>query len=881
MLRCCTLTSSAVRTFLIKQLLFIVRFSSVYLSEWVLWTRLAVMVADRYLTAADTPGGHSFPPMKRYLLHLSWIWGDTRHTLRQLLIYTVALSSVGDPVSTKEPSLPKVSVYSVHPDPYFSDVTASFPTNSWWTRTLAPSSPIAGPFPFQSILGDRGVSIGASTPVSSSQGLQWKPNFELNITLGTDVPISQPKAEYWDSLTLRMRWGTNNRYMRAVMVQGSPFFTIEYRGTTPNIDYSADWMKSSSNNRTTLTNRVTGDAWQIWNLPKTSNVDGVYRFARVSIKEQIQYLNSRVNTYPTAVRINYSIYNETASVTYNFTTVGNPRDLVVLSWPHHRDVMRSDIVVDGTITMATMRGDMKSVSGNIWTLIYPLPPVNMTQRVESSCEGPLGQMLHSEAVTCPSQTNLTDLRSWGMGVHRLARLVEMTSSMGMKNESDVILMKLKDSYAPWYDRNISGGIYPAYDVTWRGVVMATDPLSFFSSGPSIYNDHPSLYGYFLYGFSVMMKMDPTWAAPRKYLADEMVRDYANPSTTDHFYPVVRSYDFFHGNTWDNSFGAGGVNVERNFGESLHGYHAISVYGDSSGNRDLTNWGRLLVSMATNSLRYRLLYNSTQDPHSEPFPSSSLYNRSGLFPFVSRIDSGIYNDINIASSGLDLSTLVRPLTALSRWMIPIDWASQWWSHRGDYTSTMGGEMKNVMSILSMVEPITLRIDARDQIEGSQVQIILSEVIGCSAASISVSLSPLHTRNVLYVAQVILSEDNLTPSQAMQNLTRAIDLQRAGDDVFSVSAARHGFPSFAVDIMRDDETTSGTMESTSVKKSGTDSLMSEADGRTPKLVGAALGVIFIGGIVVVIIVYVIILRKRTRKWKGIDVHRTDPKYSKLFS
>ncbi len=44
-------------------------------------------------------------------------------------------------------------------------------------------------------------------------------------------------------------------------------------------------------------------------------------------------------------------------------------------------------------------------------------------------------------------------------------------------------------------------------------------------------------------------LDPSWIAANKDYVNALVRDVANPSSQDKFFPVSRNFDWYHGHSW--------------------------------------------------------------------------------------------------------------------------------------------------------------------------------------------------------------------------------------------------------------------------------------------------------------------------------------------
>lgn len=68
-------------------------------------------------------------------------------------------------------------------------------------------------------------------------------------------------------------------------------------------------------------------------------------------------------------------------------------------------------------------------------------------------------------------------------------------------------------------------------------------------GNTYYNDHHFHWGYFVLTAAVLGHIDPDWARDNKEYVDMFVRDYANPSAQDEYFPQHRSFDWYHGHSW--------------------------------------------------------------------------------------------------------------------------------------------------------------------------------------------------------------------------------------------------------------------------------------------------------------------------------------------
>jgi len=170
-----------------------------------------------------------------------------------------------------------------------------------------------------------------------------------------------------------------------------------------------------------------------------------------------------------------------------------------------------------------------------------------------------------------------------------------------------------------------------YDVTYGGIISSEGWLDFdggrdFFNG--LYNDHHFHNGYFIYAAAVILHFDPSW--PYAHVVLDLVRDVANPSQLDSYFPITRNKDWFVGHSWAQGINFrqdpfSGTNQEST-SESMNCYYAIHLFGLATNNKDLSNFGQLL--MLTELRSAKLYWHMT--------PDSRIYRQ----PFVKNAAVGV-------------------------------------------------------------------------------------------------------------------------------------------------------------------------------------------------------------------------------------------------
>lgn len=103
---------------------------------------------------------------------------------------------------------------------------------------------------------------------------------------------------------------------------------------------------------------------------------------------------------------------------------------------------------------------------------------------------------------------------------------------------------------------------------------------------AIYTDHMFHYGYFIYAAAVVARFDAAWQTQYKEGVNTLVRDIANASLEDKYYPITRTYDWFRmQNIADAGPAANGGNTESS-SEAINSGYGIVLWGAATGNGQL-------------------------------------------------------------------------------------------------------------------------------------------------------------------------------------------------------------------------------------------------------------------------------------------------------
>ncbi|GKY92767.1 hypothetical protein MPSEU_000246500 [Mayamaea pseudoterrestris] len=170
-------------------------------------------------------------------------------------------------------------------------------------------------------------------------------------------------------------------------------------------------------------------------------------------------------------------------------------------------------------------------------------------------------------------------------------------SLPSSKDMDNAVSELRSAVEIWVN---GSAITPfVYDSEWGGLVSCgcdfdestrdcrnrfpdcptfTDPGLDFGNG--FYNDHHFHYGYMIYAAAILSHFDHDWA--REHFEDVLllIRDIANPSDDDDYFPSWRQKDWYQGNSWASGIAMlylNGKNQESS-SEAVAAYEGVALYG---------------------------------------------------------------------------------------------------------------------------------------------------------------------------------------------------------------------------------------------------------------------------------------------------------------
>lgn len=208
-------------------------------------------------------------------------------------------------------------------------------------------------------------------------------------------------------------------------------------------------------------------------------------------------------------------------------------------------------------------------------------------------------------------------------------------------------------------------------------------------GHAFYNDHHFHAGYHIYAAATVSHFDGDWGKRNFENVLLLIRDIANPSPDDKFFPTYRMKDWYLGNSWAGGIARAYLNGrnQESSSESIAAYEAISLFGsvmtgkwseDNSSegqkkvsiSRHIRDVGRLLTSTEVRSAD-RYWHVRQEGPKSGIYPSQyTPYAVGIMWQMMAQFQTWFG-----AAPHLAIGIQLLPLTSVSEKRDALDWMQQ--------------------------------------------------------------------------------------------------------------------------------------------------------------------------------------------------------------
>ncbi|KAI0133675.1 glycoside hydrolase family 81 protein [Xylariales sp. AK1849] len=517
------------------------------------------------------------------------------------------------------------------------------------------------------------------------------------------------------------------------LVQGMAFITAIYQGSTPAIN-TGIYFKRVTKSTTGPKNGVTkytiyledGKVWHLYAYSPSGDaldltvVNNGFAKAAKPFNGIIQVtkdpggaeaiIDTAAGAYPTGVTLSGSTSGSQGSYTFTFAKAGiSNTKLLMYALPHHVecfDTNTNKAVALNVQLQTTTKGMATAVLADSWTMVEPNMPVSMDFAPWDPVTGPKKTLraasintispvaLKEISENMDQQTNQNSMYFSGKALLKFAHICYTVNDLLQNPKlAQAGLNNLKTAFSRFAYNQQQFPLY--YETAWGGLVSSAtyqtgnDGADF---GNTYYNDHHFHYGYHILAAAIIGYLDPSWLTKSNIdYVNTMVRDVANPSPGDTYFPVFRNFDWYHGHSWAHGLyeTLDGKDQESSSEDALHVY-ATKMWGSAIKDANMEARGNLMLSIITRSLSHYYLYTSDNNVQ----PSNFIGNRVAGILFENKCDHTTYFGTNIEYiQGIHMMPLL-PSTKLTRpaKFVNEEWATYFDKGRADQ---IGGGWKGII------------------------------------------------------------------------------------------------------------------------------------------------------------------------------------------
>jgi len=583
----------------------------------------------------------------------------------------------------------------------------AFPYTLWWSNTGPYGMNISHTEASQLVFGPGSPPPYYLNPIGISSLNIGAKEFTSAMSMGLDTP-----TQFTVNVTLSQGGGS----IKFPFVEGMAWITGIYSGLTPLlpsvhaiISFQSSTMSGGSKYKISLND---GTTWLIYVFPNSGSYsltqngnsvvgsghfNGYIQVAKIPIGSSTaeSIYDAQAGTYVTTMSLFGATSGSTGTYGFQFGTAGKSSSAVLhFALPHHQASFVSDTqrTATGIYLRSTTMGVMQAYTATQWTMTETLPSninwltgTGYTQSqlsaIAKAAADDINYNVGTQTATCGSQYWAGKWFAKYAAICLVAHDVLHDSALSAAG-----IAKLKAAFATFQSNQQAVGL--CYDTTWKGMTSAAGYTggSGADYGNTWYNDHHFHYGYMVYAAAVLGHLDPSWLTPANVdYINCLVRDVANPSSQDPYFPVFRSFDWFVGHSWAAGlfiFGDGknqeSTSEDYNFSYGLRLWGIVTNNPNSQARGDLMcavqrrypDLATTINGRAINAYIYMTSDNNTQ-------PSQFLPNCVSGIHWMNKMDHATFFGANEEMiEGIHMI----PVTPISPFLRPAAFVQAEWSTR---------------------------------------------------------------------------------------------------------------------------------------------------------------------------------------------------------
>jgi endo-1,3(4)-beta-glucanase len=525
------------------------------------------------------------------------------------------------------------------------------PTNAWFEGFMVGTgNRVVYSIPYHLQSYDTGLDVCIANLDTTSYTTAIIATQAANISLrATAGSATTRKVTAFTDLGCTITYGFTGGSMVADVIRGAAFTSMRYSTLTPSIftthaftsingtavDTSSVGSFTGTKFKLTLNN---GQTWIIYTtstitltqaagvLNASAPFTGTVRVAILPTGALESALDSAAPAIHTGGTVDMSISGSNYVKTLNYTMTGTGT-LLTYAMPHHQTVLSTPSYPSG-FTLTGLRGVLKAVSGNAWTLTYAItmPGFYNKNPIRADRVAAVQAALDADQGYIPTaypygiNDTIADPYFGGKKFAKSAHLALIADQLGDTVARDQLLGNLKTVMNRYLLGNDTGTKL-RYETQWGGVVSEaglTDSGRDFGNG--VFNDHYFHYGYMIYAASVIAKFDSAWLTTYKSRINDLCRDIANPATgnADPYFTPLRHFDQFEGHSWASGILEDSQANQESTSEGVNAWYGLYLWGISSNQPLVSDLGKALFTEETKTAQTYWQIKQSSTVYPSPF-----------------------------------------------------------------------------------------------------------------------------------------------------------------------------------------------------------------------------------------------------------------------
>ncbi|CEL98309.1 unnamed protein product [Vitrella brassicaformis CCMP3155] len=379
---------------------------------------------------------------------------------------------------------------------------------------------------------------------------------------------------------------------------------------------------------------------------------GMVRAALITKPSERAVFDAHAGTWVVGGGIEVPESDDGKTYQFRWTIEGKKNEQALhFALPHHMDILTDQTERTDITLQSQTKGVMTAVLGNVWTMEEPdqhqLPFIFRTRSIDDYYQKEIREVLAREVDAFDIRAE-TQRGSWylsGKGMQKLAYMCLVGFRLDGRDGdlTQRCVKKLRAALDCYVTRKCSGPVAPRllYDVSWGGLVSAAGATGgpdglLADFGNAAYNDHHYQFGYFILSAAVLGFLDEQWLTRPANVdfANTLVRDVANPSASDSWFPLFRALDWYHGHSWSRGILPSIHGKDQgSISEEVNAFYGIYMWAHVTKQWSLKRVARLILNVNARSHQHYFLLDKDNENH----PSDFVKNKVVGLLFENRAD----------------------------------------------------------------------------------------------------------------------------------------------------------------------------------------------------------------------------------------------------